>query len=130
MNPVSMRQTVTPGADIPALRSVQIGINVGYLPSFLAFLVFAFDPGLMAHDRRGPDPDRLLVARLDGIAKRHARWGGLTEDEKAAGAAELREVADGCGDLLAETAGLALGTAESKRDEFRVRGQATAAGRR
>jgi hypothetical protein len=80
----------------------------------------------MTRDRLRPDADRLLVARLDGIAKRHARWGGLTEDEKSAGAAELREVTGGRGDVLAETDGLALGTAESKGDEFRVRGQATA----
>lgn len=39
----------------------------------------------MAHDRPGPDRDRLLSARLDSIAHRHARWGGLAESEKAAG---------------------------------------------
>ena len=80
----------------------------------------------MAHDRPGPDRDRLLAARLAGIAQRHARWGGLTADEKAAGAGELREVAGGRGDLLAETAGLAIGTAEGKGDEYAARGQAIA----
>ncbi|HJY61951.1 MAG TPA: hypothetical protein VJ418_36680 [Streptosporangiaceae bacterium] len=58
----------------------------------------------MPHDHRGHDPDRLIVARLTGAAQRHARWGALDEDEKAAGAAELRKVAgdrppcspDGC----------------------------------
>jgi hypothetical protein len=85
-----------------------------------------FDPGLMAHDRPGPAVDRLLVARLDGIAQRHARWGALTEDEKAAGVAELREAADGRADLLAEVAGLALGTAESRGPEYEARAQAIA----
>jgi hypothetical protein len=80
----------------------------------------------MAHDRPGPDRDRLLSARLAGIAQRRARWGGLTEDEKSAGAAELRQVADGRRDLLAETAGLALGTAEGRGKEYEARGQAIA----
>jgi hypothetical protein len=77
----------------------------------------------MAHDRPGPDADRLLAARLDGIAKRHARWGGLTEDEKAAGAAELREIAGQRAGLLAETAGLATGTAEGKGPKYAARGR-------
>ncbi len=80
----------------------------------------------MAHDRLGPDRDRLLVARLDGITRRRVRWGGLTEAERAAGAAELKEAADGCGDLLAEVAGLALGTAEARGQDYEARGQAIA----
>ena len=80
----------------------------------------------MAHDRPGPDRDRLIVARISGIARRHARWGGLTDDEKAAGAAELREIAGDRPDLLAEVAGIAVGTAESKGDEYAARGQAVA----
>jgi hypothetical protein len=68
----------------------------------------------MADDRGGPDPDRLLVARLDAIARRNARWGDLTEAQKAGGAAELREVAGDRADLLAEVAGLNLGTTKSK----------------
>ena len=80
----------------------------------------------MARDRRGPDRDRLLAARLDRIARRHARWGGLTEAEKAVGAAELQEVAGDDAGLLAETAGLALGTAEGKGPEYQVRGEAVA----
>ena len=55
--------------------------------------MYVFDSAWMAQDRPGPDRDRLTVARLDGIARRHARWGGLTEAEKEAGEAELREVA-------------------------------------
>ena len=52
-----------------------------------------------------PDRDRLLLARLDGIARRHARWGRLTDAGKAAGAAELHQVAGDRCDLLAEVAG-------------------------
>lgn len=80
----------------------------------------------MPQDRPGPDRDLLLTARLDGIAKRHARWGGLTEAEIAAGATELRDVAGGRGDLLAEVAGLVLGTSEGKGEEYQARAQAVA----
>ena len=85
-----------------------------------------FDAGQMARDHRAPDRDRLLIARLDGIARRHARWGGLTEADKAAGVAELQDVAGDRFDLLAETAGLAVGTAEGKGQEYQARGQAIA----
>jgi hypothetical protein len=95
-------------------------------PSVLAFIVLVFDAGQMARDHRAPDRDRLLIARLDGIARRHARWGGLTEAEKAAGVAELHGVAGDRPDLLAEVAGLALGTAEGKGQEYQARGQAIA----
>jgi hypothetical protein len=81
---------------------------------------------MMAHNRPRPDSDRPLVARLSGIAQRHARWGAATEDEITAGAAELRELASGRADLLAETAGLALGTAENKGPEYTARAQAAA----
>jgi len=68
----------------------------------------------MAQDRHVSDRDRLLVARISGIARRHARWGQLTETQKTAGAAELREVASGRSDLLSEEAGIALGTSRDK----------------
>jgi hypothetical protein len=80
-----------------------------------------FDSGKMAHDRSRPDRDR-----LSGIASRHARWGSLTEDEMAAGAAELREVADDRADLLAEVAGLAIGSAVARGQDYEARGQAVA----
>ena len=80
----------------------------------------------MPQDHRGPDSDRLIVARLTGTAQRQARWGALDEDEKAAGAAELREVAGDRPDLLAEVAGLALGSAERRGPEYEARGQAVA----
>jgi hypothetical protein len=60
----------------------------------------------LAEDHRGPDHDGILIARISGIARRYARWGGLTGAEEAAGAAELREVAAGRTDLLAEEAGI------------------------
>jgi hypothetical protein len=80
----------------------------------------------MAHDRPGPGRDRLLTARLTGIAGRHARWGDLTEDQAAAAVAELREVAGGRTDLLAEVAGIAVGTSEVRGDEYQVQAQAVA----
>lgn len=68
-----------------------------------------------------PDHDRLLTARLDGIAVRHARWGGLTEAGKAGGAAQLRQAPGGCGDLLARVAGLPLGAAGIRGPEYQAR---------
>jgi hypothetical protein len=74
----------------------------------------------------GPAAGRLLRARLPGIALRHARWGGLTAAGKAAGTAELTEVAGDRGDLLAQVAGLMLGSATGKGPEYEARGQAVA----
>ena len=78
----------------------------------------------MARDRPGPDSDRLLVARLDGIAKRHAKWREPTESETAAAVVELREVAGDRPDLLAEVAGILLGASEGRLDEPRARAAA------
>jgi hypothetical protein len=47
--------------------------------------------------------------------------GALTEDEKPAGAAELRGVARDHSDLLAEVAGIALGTSERRGHGDRIR---------
>jgi hypothetical protein len=80
----------------------------------------------MVQDHYRVGGDRLLGARLSGIALRHARWGGLTAAEKAAGAAELAQVAGGRGDLLAEVAGLMLGSAMGKGPEYEARGQVVA----
>lgn len=52
-------------------------------------------------DKR-PEADRILIAKLTGPAKRHARWRDLTEAEHAAAVADLRELAAGRADLLAE----------------------------
>jgi hypothetical protein len=80
----------------------------------------------MAHDRPGADAEHLLIARLSGIAQRHARWGTADEAQMAAGAAELWDVAGDRADLLAETAGIALGTSEAKGEEYRAQAQAVA----
>ena len=71
----------------------------------------------MADRRPGPDHDRILVAQLTGTARHHARWRGLTPDEEAAAVAELRELAAGRGDLLAEVAGILEGASEGQPGE-------------
>src|SRR5436309_15378855 len=71
----------------------------------------------MHDNRRGPVPDRIRVAWLTGTAKHHARWRELTADERAAAVAELRELAGGRGDLLAEVAGILEGASEGELDE-------------
>jgi hypothetical protein len=71
----------------------------------------------MPQDRSGPDHDRILVARISGIAQRHARWREPTGDETAAAVAELREVAGDRPDLLAEEAGIMLGYYEDDLGE-------------
>jgi hypothetical protein len=50
----------------------------------------------------------------------------MGEDEAAAGAAELRDVADGRADPLAEVAGIALGAAEGMGAEYQGQAQAVA----
>jgi hypothetical protein len=80
----------------------------------------------MRHDRPRPAADRLLAARISGIARRHARWGALTEDQAAAAVTELRQVADGRADLLAEVAGISLGASERKGEEYRAQARAVA----
>jgi hypothetical protein len=59
----------------------------------------------MSTGRRKPDPDRILCARLSGTAVRLARAGGPIDEAVA----ELRALAGGRGDLLAETAGVMAG---------------------
>jgi hypothetical protein len=64
-----------------------------------------------------PQADRILIAQLHGTAQRHARWRELTEDERTAAVGELRELAAGRADLLAEVAGLLEGFGEGQLDE-------------
>jgi hypothetical protein len=71
----------------------------------------------MARDHRRADPDRLIVAALTGTAQHRAGWAELTEEETAEAVAELRELAAGRGDLLAEVAGILLGFSEDALDE-------------
>jgi len=52
-----------------------------------------------------------------GEARHRAKWRDLTEDEQAAAVAELRELAGGRSDLLAEVAGILEGASEGRHDE-------------
>ena len=71
----------------------------------------------MTQDRSGADSDRLLVAQLTGEARHHVRWRPLTGEEEAAAVSELRALAAGRSDLLAEVAGIFEGTSEGELDE-------------
>ena len=53
----------------------------------------------------------MIVAELTGAAQRYARW-DEPDEATAAAVAELCEIADGHADLLAEVAGIQLGTKE------------------
>jgi hypothetical protein len=70
---------------------------------------------LMVDDR--PQADRILVAQLTGEARHRARWRDLTADEERIAVAELRELAGGRGDLLAQVAGIFEGTSEGELGE-------------
>jgi hypothetical protein len=59
----------------------------------------------MPTGRRRPDPNRILCAQLSGTAIRLARAGGPIDEAVA----ELRALAGGRGDLLAEEAGVMAG---------------------
>jgi hypothetical protein len=85
----------------------------------------AFDPGKVNQDRCAPAADRLLVAQLTGTARHHARWRDLTEDEQAAAVTELRELAAGRADLLAEVCGIFEGASAGRHDEPLARQAAT-----
>jgi len=67
-------------------------------------------------DKR-PQADRILVAQLTGEAGHHAKWRELTDAEEAVALAELRKLAGGRADLLAEVAGIFEGTSEGELDE-------------
>jgi hypothetical protein len=68
-------------------------------------------------DRPGAAADRILVAQLTGEARHRARWRPLTGEEEAAALAELRALAAGRADLLAQVAGIFEGTSEGEPDE-------------
>ena len=83
----------------------------------------------MAPDGYVPDSARLIVASLSGAAQRHVNWHQPTEREAAAAVAEFAEIIGGRDDgpaLLAEVAGLALGTAEGKGQEYQAKARAVA----
>jgi hypothetical protein len=62
--------------------------------------------------------DKALLAEITGVARRLAR-GHLSGAEQQEAAAALSQVARGRADLLAESAGLAIGTHEGGPDEAR-----------
>jgi hypothetical protein len=72
----------------------------------------------------GPQADRIIVARLMGAAGRHSRWEPPSEAVTAAAVAELREIAVGRSDLLAEVAGVLVGFREGTPDEPKARNDA------
>jgi len=77
-----------------------------------------FDPGQMNQGHRpGPDPDRILVAELTGTARHHARWRELAQDEQDAAVTELRELAGGRADQLAQVAGIFEDASDGELDE-------------
>jgi hypothetical protein len=70
----------------------------------------------MAIARRKRDPDGITTAELAGTAGRHV---SLKPLDVEAAVAELCEIANGRGDLLAERAGITLGFyAGENRDEW------------
>jgi hypothetical protein len=68
--------------------------------------------------------DQLTVARLTGAAWRHASGREPTGAETAAAVRELREIAAGRGDLLAEVAGLLIGYYRRTAEELKARAAA------
>jgi hypothetical protein len=75
-------------------------------------------------DRLARERDQLTVARLTGAAWRHASGQEPTGAETAATVRELRDIAGGRGDLLAEVAGLLIGYYRRTAEEHRARGAA------
>ena len=71
----------------------------------------------MSGSRLSLDRDRLLGAGLCGEAMHRAKWRDLTGEETAAAVAELRELAGGRVDLLAEQAGPVIGFSEDTLSE-------------
>ena len=70
------------------------------------------------------DLDQLTVALLTGAAWRHASGREPTGAETAAAVRELREMAGGRGDLLAEVAGLLIGYYRRTAEELKARAAA------
>jgi len=68
--------------------------------------------------------DQLTVARLTGAAWRHASGWEPTGAQTAAAVAELREIAGGRADLLAEVAGLLIGYYRRTAEELKARAAA------
>jgi hypothetical protein len=75
-------------------------------------------------DQSARERDQLTVARLAGAAWRHASGQEPTGQEAAAAVRELREMAGGRGDLLAEVSGLLIGYYRRTAQEHRARAAA------
>jgi hypothetical protein len=75
-------------------------------------------------DQAARELDQLTVARLTGAAWRHASGREPTGAETAAAVRELREIAGGRGDLLAEVAGLLIGYYRRTAEELKARAAA------
>src|SRR6266576_5060269 len=97
-----------PGANVSRLLSAVITLAISLQVS---------DTIRMGDQRPRPEADRILVAQLTGEARHRARWRPLTEDEEAGALAELRALAGGRADLLAQVAGIFEGTSEGEPDE-------------
>jgi hypothetical protein len=63
--------------------------------------------------------DRVLLADIAGVARRLTHGRPLTAAEQQEAVATLSQMAKGRADLLAESAGLAIGTHEGTLDEAR-----------
>jgi hypothetical protein len=68
--------------------------------------------------------DQLTVARLTGMAWRHAPGREPTGAETAVAVRELRDIAGGRSDLLAEVAGLLIGYYRRTAEELKARAAA------
>jgi hypothetical protein len=79
---------------------------------------------MVMSDPSAPEADELTVARLTGAARRHAPGREPTRAQTAVAVAELREIADGRADLLAEVAGLLVGFYRRTVEELRARAAA------
>ena len=75
-------------------------------------------------ERPAREADQLTVARLTGAAWRHASGWEPTGAQTAAAVGELREIAGGRGDLLAEVAGLLIGYYRRTAEELKARAAA------
>jgi len=90
---------------------------LAWTPDMLARSPLVSDNIRMGDRRQGSAADRILVAQLTGEARHHAKWRPLTGEEEATALAELRALAGGRADLLAEVAGIFEGTSEGELDE-------------
>jgi hypothetical protein len=79
---------------------------------------------MVMSDPSVPEADELTVARLTGAARRHAPGREPTRAETDAAVAELREIAGGRADLLAQVAGLLVGFYRRSVEELKARAAA------